>query len=160
MMEKAVITFLFFAILAVISVIDIHKKKIYNETVAVLFVPTIVSFFIFPEISLPSRMLGAVSVSGIMLFIGVILPGSFGGGDIKMMVPVGMFLGLERTLIAGIIAVFGGGIYSGGEILWGVYKTKSWSSVLRNCKTRFAFGPMLCIGSMMAWFWGDILRRW
>lgn len=160
MLIRTGVIFTFTIICAVIAWIDIQKQKIYNETVAVLFVPAIVSFFVFPEISLTSRLVGAVSVSGIMLLISFIIPGAFGGGDMKMMMPVGMFLGLERTIIAGIFATFAGGLYGGGLILKGVCKKKSRNSVLQVCKTRFAFGPALCIGSMIACFWGEILCKW
>ena len=68
----------FTIICAIIAWMDIQKQKIYNEAVAVLFVPAIVSFFVFPEIPIASRFLGAVSVSSIMLLVSVISPGTFG----------------------------------------------------------------------------------
>ena len=96
----------------VTAIIDIQKQKIYNETVAALFVPAIVSFFVFPELGIISRLLGAVAVSGIMLSICICAPGAFGGGDIKFMVPVGLMLGVERTMLAGMVAVFLAGSWS------------------------------------------------
>lgn len=146
MMGKAVVTCMFAGMLGIISIIDIRKKQIYNETVAVLLVPAIVSFFIFPEIDPGSRALGAISVSSIMLCISLLIPGAFGGGDIKLMVPVGMFLGLEKALVAGIAAVLMGGIWS-IMTLW-------------RRKKQFAFGPALAIGSMIAFVWGDMILEW
>lgn len=121
----------------VTAIIDIQKQKIYNETVAALFVPAIVSFFVFPELGIISRLLGAVAVSGIMLSICICAPGAFGGGDIKFMVPVGLMLGVERTMLAGMVAVFLAG---------------SWSIllVMRGKILKFPFGPALCIGSFVA----------
>ena len=84
----------------VTAIMDIQKQKIYNETVAVLFVPAIVSFFVFPELGIISRLLGAISVSGIMLLMCLCLPGVFGGGDIKFMVPVGLMFVVSLILIS------------------------------------------------------------
>lgn len=131
----------FLIICALISYIDIQKQTIYNEAVAALFVPAIVSFFVFSEISMVSRLLGAVSVSGLMLVISLLRPGAFGGGDIKLMVPVGLFLGLDRTLAAGIFAVFIGGIWGAVVLVRGRG---------RLCGRTSPFGPALCLGSVLA----------
>ena len=135
-LAKTCIMLTFLIICAVIAWIDIQKQKIYNEAVAALFVPAIVSFFVFPEMSPGSRLLGALSVSGIMLFICLIRPGAFGGGDIKLMMPVGLYLGLERTLAAGCLAVCIG-------VIWGL------AAAFKRQK-RFPFGPSLCLGAAIA----------
>ena len=120
----------------VTAIMDIQKQKIYNETVAVLFVPAIVSFFVFPEVSMISRLFGAVSDSGIMLLICLLVPRAFGGGDIKFMIPVGLLLGVERTLLAGMLAV----IFAGG---WSLL-------ILGRRDKKFPFGPALCLGSFVS----------
>lgn len=120
----------------VTAIMDIQKQKIYNETVAVLFVPAIVSFFVFPEIGMISRLLGAVSVSGIMLLICLLVSGTFGGGDIKFMIPIGLLLGFEGTLLAGMLAVF----FAGG---WSLL-------ILGRGDKKFPFGPALCLGSLVS----------
>ena len=120
----------------VTTIIDIQKQKIYNETVAVLFVPAIVSFFVFPEISMISRLLGAITVSGSMLLICLFTPGAFGGGDIKFMIPVGVMLGLKGSLFAAMLAIF----FAGGWCL----------VIVGRGEKKFSFGPALCVGSFMA----------
>lgn len=142
---RAGVIFTFTIICAIIAWMDIQKQKIYNEAVAVLFVPAIVSFFVFTEPPIMSRVLGAVSVSGIMLLASLISPGAFGGGDIKMMVPVGLFLGLERTLVAGLVALVLGAVWC----LFHLFRRK-----------RFAFGPALCLGSVTALLWGNDIWQW
>ena len=139
------VIFTFTILCAIIAWMDIQKQKIYNEAVAVLFVPAIVSFFVFPELPIMSRVLGAVSVSGIMLLVSVIRLGAFGGGDIKMMVPVGLFLGLERTLVAGLVALLLGAV---------------WCLVHRFRSRRFAFGPALVLGSVTSLLWGEYIWQW
>ena len=119
MLMRAGLYVTFTIICMAIAIIDIQKQKIYNETVAVLFVPAIVSFFVCPEIGVVSRLMGAVSVSGIMLVMCLLIPGAFGGGDIKLMVPVGLFLGLERTAVADVLAVLLGGFWGAWTVIWG-----------------------------------------
>ena len=126
----------------VTSIIDIQKQKIYNETVAALFAPAIVSFFVFPEISWISRLLGAMIVSGSMLLISLLSNGAFGGGDIKFMIPVGVMLGLKGVWYAWILAIF----VSGGWCL----------VILGSGVKKFSFGPALCIGSFAALVMLDI----
>ena len=119
----------------VTAIIDIQKQKIYNETVAALFAPAIVSFFVFPEISWISRLLGAMIVSGSMLLISLLVPRAFGGGDIKFMIPVGLMLGLEGALYAGMLAVFLACIWC----FW----------ILGRGEKEISFGPALCMGSFV-----------
>ena len=151
MIVKAVLSITFVITCVAIAIIDIQKQKIYNETVAVLLVPAIVSFFSYPEISPASRFLGALSVSGVMLFMCLMIPGAFGGGDIKLMVPVGMFLGLERTLAAGLFAVLVGGLWSVAVLVKRYGKRRRTG----NGSMEFPFGPALCIGSIVALFMSD-----
>ncbi len=142
-----VLTFLIMC--AGIAYTDIRKQKIYDEAIAALCVPAIVSFFAFPEISPLSRGLGGISVSGIMLLCCLIKPGAFGGGDIKFMVAAGLFLGLERTIFAGIWSVFAGALWSVGLI---VRRRIGKGRKGKVRKESFAFGPALCLGSVIALF--------
>lgn len=151
MVGKAVIMGTFLIICMIISYIDIQKQTIYNEAVAALFVPAIVSFFVFPEITPLSRILGAVSISGLMLLVSVLKPGAFGGGDIKMMIPVGLFLGLRNTWTAWILAVFIATLNFGAKFMWRAF-------VRRRCPARkisgiLPFGPALCLGSVITMFY-------
>ena len=150
MLGKVMLYITFGIICMVTTIIDIQKQKIYNETVAVLLVPAIVSFFVFPELGIISRLLGAISVSGIMLLMCLCLPGVFGGGDIKFMVPVGLMLGVERAMLAGMLAVFLAGAWSIGMVIRNFLKN---STEVQGMK--FPFGPMLCIGSFIALAAGD-----
>ena len=137
---------------AIIAYTDIQKQTIYNEAVAVLLVPAIVSFFVFPEIGVASRLLGAASVSGMMLLMSLLIPGAFGGGDIKLMVPVGLFLGFQRTLLAGMLAVLSGGLWAIVVLVRRYFRRHAIDTA---CGMKFPFGPVLCIGSMAALLAGE-----
>ena len=91
-----------------------------------------------PWIRLPAvSRLARTKVELESMSICICVPGAFGGGDIKFTVPVGLMLGVERTMLAGMVAVFLAG---------------SWSIllVMRGKILKFPFGPALCIGSFVA----------
>lgn len=146
-LTQACTMFTFLIICVIIAWIDIQKQTIYNEAVAALLVPAIASFFVFPEVGVVSRLLGAVSVSSIMLFICLIRPGAFGGGDIKLMVPIGLYLGLERTLTAGCLSVFIGAVWGIAVVAKSVRKKGPFEKDLGQMQ--MPFGPGLCMGAVI-----------
>lgn len=103
-----------------------------------------------PGISLISRVLGIFVVSVPLFLLTLLIPGAFGGGDIKLMAACGLFLGIKLTLISFAFAVLTGGVYG------------SWLLVMKkkNGKEHFAFGPFLCLGMAAALFIGDKVWNW
>ena len=77
------------------------------------------------------RLLGMISVSLPMFLLILMIPGAFGGGDVKLMAGVGLFLGWRRCLVSFMAAVLAGGIYGGFLVLTG----------RKGRKDHFAFGP-------------------
>ena len=81
---------------------------------------------------------------------GIIVPGGFGGGDIKLMFGAGFFLGAKLTVVAAFIGILLGGGF--GALLLAQKKA--------NRKSQFAFGPFLCIGITIAMFFGETIADW
>lgn len=73
-----------------------------------------------------------------------------GGGDIKLMFGAGFFLGARLTVVAAFLGILLGGGF--GALLLAAKKA--------DRKTRFAFGPFLCIGIAAAMFFGERLADW
>lgn len=96
------------------------------------------------------RLLGAVCVSVPMLLVCLAVPGGFGGGDIKLMAAAGLFLGWRHTLLAGFLALTGGGVY-------GIWLLASRRAGRRD---HFAFGPFLCAGLVLALLFGEPVLQW
>ena len=96
------------------------------------------------------RLLGMVSVSLPMFLLILMIPGAFGGGDVKLMAGIGLFLGWRRCLVSFMAAVLAGGIYGGFLILTG----------RKGRKDHFAFGPFLCAGAGLAAFFGNQILQW
>lgn len=141
-MMKIFFSTFFFIALSVIAWMDGKTKKIPDRLLAALFVAGCCSVPFFPEISLTERGLGTFCVSAPLLVMNIIVPGVFGGGDIKLTAVGGMILGWK-----GMAAAFFDGLFlAGGYAFWLlVGKKKSRSSC-------FAFGPFLCTGIIVTFF--------
>lgn len=147
---KMALLFVFFSLLTVIALIDQDTMEIPNEFVIISLVVGLVSLGIFTQPSLFSRILGIFVISVPMLVLALVIPGAFGGGDIKLMAACGILLGVKLELIATFIAIMLGGSY--GAIL---LMTKK-----KDRKDHFAFGPFLCIGMAVSILWGNSLVNW
>ena len=147
---KMALLFVFFSLLTVIALIDQDTMEIPNEFVIISLILGMVSIGIFTDLSLVSRILGIFIISVPMLILAIVIPGAFGGGDIKLMAACGILLGAKLEVIATFIAIILGGIY--GAILL--------ISKKKGRKEHFAFGPFLCIGMVIAILWGEAILNW
>ena len=130
----------FWGVLVTVAYTDMHTMTIPDKYVIAAGGIGILSALLFPEISLPERIVGMFIVSLPLLVIALVVPGAFGGGDIKFMAACGIFLGWERNLYAFFWALLLAGIYS----IWLLLIKKS------GRKTSFAFGPFLCMGMCLS----------
>jgi leader peptidase (prepilin peptidase)/N-methyltransferase len=73
-----------------------------------------------------------------------------GFGDIKMVLLMGLFLGLNRLVIAIFLGSLSGLLVG---IFFMLFKKK-------NLKFALPFGPFLSLGSYIALFWGDAIMPW
>lgn len=135
-------------ILICITMIDFDTMIIPNGLVIALMAPALLSFFLFPEVGILSRVIGIFVISLPMLILTLFIPEAFGGGDIKLMAVVGFMLGWGNTLLAAFIGLLLGGAVAVYLLL---QKTKD---------KHMAFGPYLCIGIMTALLFGDIIIQW
>lgn len=135
------------ALLLIIAWCDQRTMTIPNELVIACMIPAVLAVFAFPKVAMGSRLLGFFVVSAPLLLITLLVPGAFGGGDIKLMAVLGFYLGWKMCLIAFVLAVLAGGLYG---IVFLVLKKK-------GRKTYFAFGPFLCAGTAVTILAGEQL---
>jgi leader peptidase (prepilin peptidase) / N-methyltransferase len=102
------------------------------------------------HLTLTSALLGAVVGGSIMLVIAVISRGGMGGGDIKMVTVMGLFLGLKFTFVALFLSFIIGGLGSLLLIICG----------LKHRKDFIPFGPFLAIGGFAAYVFGNEILAW
>ena len=147
---QAALAFVVLGILTVVALMDIDTLEIYDRFPALLFVCGIAAHILIPSLGIKSRLIGCVIVSVPMLLLALIVPGGFGGGDIKLMFGAGFFLGAKLTVVAAFIGILLGGGF--GALLLAQKKA--------NRKSQFAFGPFLCIGIAIAMFFGETIADW
>ena len=147
---EMLLAFCVISVLAVIFWIDFDTMEIPNGLTAVLIIPAILSLAVMDGPGLLSRVIGFFSVSLPMLLLTMAVDQACGGGDIKLMAVIGFFLGWKMCLTAFFLAILIGGVYGIAVLL---LKRK-------GRKDHFAFGPCLCVGTVLAMIWGEQLLGW
>lgn len=147
---QLITVFSFFLLLTAVTYIDVTTMKIPNSLVLLILVVAGFSLLAFPEITIRQRIMGFFVVSTILLIITLLVPGSFGGGDIKLMAACGAFLGGKLCLIAFIMALFLGGGYGVALLIRKKIKKKE----------GFALGPFLAAGCMISFLYGEEIFSW
>jgi len=126
------------SILIIISFVDLMHQIIPNFMVIITLVTGIL-FLMVGDISFASALLGML-LGGGLLFLLALIPGAMGGGDIKFMFALGLFLGLNKTLWSLFLAFIIAAIISGFLLL---FKLKGRRDVI-------PFGPFLALGSFIS----------
>lgn len=148
-MSMAALTlFLVSAVLVMITVIDAYTQMIPPVLNIILGALGLVSILTIPGISVAERVIGFFCISVPMFLIVLLVPGGFGGGDIKMMAASGILLGWKGNLAAFFIGLIIGGVY-GAFLLISGKKVR---------KDHFAFGPCLSIGIFVSAYAGIGMR--
>lgn len=144
------IMFLFFVILFLVALTDIRTMEIPNTYIIAILILGVISLAFSGGHSAADRLIGMVCVSFPMTMIAILIPGAFGGGDIKLMGACGLLLGWKLSLLSLFLAIMTGGSY-------GVYLLLSGR---KGRKDHFAFGPFLCAGMAASVLRGDALLGW
>lgn len=147
---EGLLAFIFICILMVVAYIDLDTQMIYDRFHILILVLGIISCFISKDLNIVERLIGSVVISVPMLVLSILIPGAFGGGDIKLMAVSGFFLGFKAIVIAMFIAL----------IIGGGYGTYMLVTKKLDKKDHFAFGPYLAIGLIVALFIGNELMNW
>ncbi len=105
--------------------------------------------FLHPE-SWRSSLTGALMAAGLLFLVDVLSrlllrKEGMGGGDVKLMAVVGLFLGLRLVMLALLLAVVAGGLVGAGLLLSKKVKPGGY----------FPFGPFLAVGSFVTLLFGE-----
>ena len=147
---STIINVIYIAILLCVAWQDYKTRIIRNKFHIIIFSLAIVQMLLISEYRITDRLIGMLAVSVPMLLLTLLIPGGFGGGDIKLMAASGFFLGTRSVLCAMILAIIAGSVY-------GIIMLKNRK---RDRKDQFAFGPFLAIGLAIAAFWGNEIVSW
>lgn len=148
-MSMAALTlFLVSAVLVMITVIDAYTQMIPPVLNIILGALGLLSILTIPGMSVAERVIGFFCISVPMFLIVLLVPGGFGGGDIKMMAASGILLGWKGNLAAFFIGLIIGGVYGAFLLISGK----------KGRKEHFAFGPCLSIGIFVSAYAGIGMR--
>ncbi|HWR43651.1 prepilin peptidase [Sporomusa sp.] len=140
----------FTSFLIVITFIDYDHQLILDKVLIWFFVAGVgINLYIgYPTIS--DMLTASLTGGGLLLIIAVITRGGMGGGDIKFVAALGLWLGLKLTLLTLFLSFIIGGI--GGALLL-LLKLKS-------RKDFIPFGPFIALGAFVSMMYGYDLIRW
>lgn len=144
------INFIFFALLTIIAFVDLDTMEIPPSLNFMILGLGIISIFLQPEVTIVQRIIGFVCVSGFLLLLTLLIPGAFGGGDIKLMAAAGFLLGWKGVLTGFIIGLFVGAAIGIVQI----------AGRKKGRKEHMPFGPSLCIGLVAAVLYGSMIVEW
>jgi leader peptidase (prepilin peptidase) / N-methyltransferase len=129
-----------FAILITASIIDIRERRIPNNLIIAGVFTGLALKLYDTEHGLLDGLMGGMSAGLVLLLIYYITRGGLGLGDVKLFGCIGIYLGLESTVSAMLIAAFLSGLYSLALIC-----------IDRNNKKReIPFAPFIMAGTLAA----------
>ncbi len=147
---RAIFSFAMCGIIVCVAYIDYDTMEIPDAFHIAILAVGVLSVFLTDYASWYEHLIGVVAVSVPMLIIALIVPGGFGGGDIKLMAACGLYLGWRSVVFAFFVSVIIGGISALIMVTSGKKKRRDY----------IAFGPYLCIGVAAAIFIGDFITEY
>ena len=143
----------FFWVLVVLTVIDLEHKLLPNRVVYPSIVAGAIALALVALVDgdldrLRPAALGALVFAGFLFIVAFIAPAGMGGGDVKLALLLGLFLGYADgvgvTLVGMFLSFAIGAVVSTGLMIAGRAGRKS----------AVPFGPFLAAGTVSAILWG------
>ncbi len=145
-----VLMFVFTGFLVLISLIDYNEQIIPDAWVGVIAASGLCYSFLYHSDKILDSLLGGILGFAIMLVIFIISRGGMGGGDVKLSAAVGLWLGIEGTLMFLLLAFTIGGIMSMLLLASGI-KSKG---------DAVPFGPFLCLSAFVVLLYKPVLLNY
>lgn len=150
-LDMLLIKYLFFtSLLIVVTFIDIEHYIIPDRLVMAGLAVGLVFMLLFPEPGWLSSLYGMLAAAGFLLLLFIVSRGGMGGGDIKLALVLGLFLGWPLSLLGVFLACLIAGVFGMALILGRRKKPKD----------MIPFGPFLALGSFLVSLWGNEIIRW
>lgn len=138
---------LLISIVIVASAIDLKEQIIPDGLIVFGLLTGIIFVWMDKSYSPLDALLGFIIGGGTLLIIALISKGGIGGGDIKLMAVIGVFLGWPLILIVLFISFVSGGIFGIVFLVTGK----------KGKKDSVPFGPFIGGASIISLFWGQWL---
>ncbi|MBO0430356.1 prepilin peptidase [Vagococcus fluvialis] len=140
---ETIVAMTFYYLLLTITISDLEEHKIPNSVLLPFFIIGLFERLLISETTnwYFNPFLGIIVGFGIMFLLAYFSKGGMGGGDIKLLAVIGVFIGPLGALITLFLAAFLGlfyAIFSGAALKKG---------------TKIPFGPFLAIGAWIPYFY-------
>ncbi len=156
--EWALVAYLFFIGMTVaLFLTDLDHKRIPNR---ITYPGTLIALGLLAAGAagdgtagaIPRALAGAGVYAGILFVVYLVARGGFGFGDVKLAVPLGLFLvfdAWERLFVAGLLTAVTGALVALGAVVIG----------RAGAKTEIPYGPSMILGAWVALIGGEALTR-
>jgi len=135
---------LVFCTLACISLVDFHTMIIPDSLLVFLLVLFSALIYMGGG-SVSDKFFGFLLVTIFMLLMMFIFPGSFGGGDLKLMALCSLYFGLNLSIVFLEVTLVGGAVIA---VIIALLKGR------RDMKVKIPFGPFIVLGFAVTEFVG------
>ncbi|MBQ6429308.1 MAG: prepilin peptidase [Acidaminococcaceae bacterium] len=148
-MLSYVLVLVFIFGLCIVAYVDLRRKIILDEVLILLLSAGLVYTGIFGN-TWSESLLGAVTGSGLLGLLYLMSRGGMGLGDVKFAGVLGIWTGFPGIVVNLYLAFFLGGTVA--LLLCALHKA--------NRKTRLPFGPCLCAGAVLSFFFSSRILDW
>lgn len=148
-MLSYVLVLVFIFGLCIVAYVDFRRKIILDEVLILLLSAGLVYTGIFGN-TWSESLLGAVTGSGLLGLLYLMSRGGMGLGDVKFAGVLGIWAGFPGIVVNLYLAFFLGGTVA--LLLCALHKA--------NRKTRLPFGPCLCAGAVLSFFFSSRILDW
>ncbi len=150
----ALLAGLFASVFLLLTLTDLDRRLIPNRVVYPSLLIALVFSWAWPDTSLAEILAGGLVAVAIAVALVVFsLPfgaEAFGMGDVKMIILIGLVVGLPAIIIGVFIGTLAAGVAAGLLLL---LRKKSRKDYLPH-------GPFLALGALIALYWGQDLWDW
>jgi prepilin signal peptidase PulO-like enzyme (type II secretory pathway) len=152
--DQAIVAGLFAAILGSLVITDLSRRLLPDRIVLPAIALAVGLSWMLPDSSLVESGIGAAGALGIaaVLVVGS-LPfgsGAFGIGDAKLIVMLGVLLGLMGVIVAVFIAIIASGIVAASLL----------ATRILHRRSHMPLGPFLAFGGIVTLLWGSQIWHW
>ena len=143
------LVFVFIFGLCIVAYVDFRRKIILDEVLILLLSAGLIYTGICGN-TWRESLLGAVTGSGLLGLLYLMSRGGMGLGDVKFAGVLGIWTGFPGIVVNLYLAFFLGGAVA--LLLCALHKA--------NRKTRLPFGPCLCAGAVLSFFFSSRILDW
>lgn len=133
-----------------VSFIDLEHYIIPNSLIITGLAGGLILNIAAKDVGVVSALIGILVTSGFLLLVALISKGGMGGGDIKLTVVTGLFLGWPLAPLGLFLGVCLGAILAIFLMLFG----------LKGRKDPLPFGPFIALGTLIAILYGNEILNW